>query len=385
MKKLFAVLAMAVITSSAFSQVTVPVGGKRKLPDVPNIADFRQEFNFEILQVQQCVEPTADVASLLNDPKDPGGTVNDVLPLPSGLTPNNWCLRGNNAGGLIPDLAFPACRFVGGVLCLDPGPNSDFASLATGCPTFEGQPTDVVIQGIKLRKVEPRFPKCPDIYPGIDFTQTGVSGIRTFWALKYTPCNTVFTLDLEYGCVSRTFPRRIVQVRTNRYNFKVVARPETLRWVLEALHCQPLGTCEVPCITDEGLFARLLLQSDTIAEKATAAKLGGSASILALNDALDTMEATVVRYAFFTQATWAFSEKTGALMPCAIFERLDSSPTTNTGTIGGGAATVPGFIPGNKTIDQFGFGIVDTFEHPCVCKLLSDIVCIKADLIGTDP
>jgi hypothetical protein len=256
---------------------------------------------------------------------------------------------------------FPACRFVGGVLCIDPGPNSDFASFLTDCPVG----TTPVLQGAKLRKVEPRVPKCPDIYPGIDFTQTGnVPGIRTFWALKYTPCNTTFSLDLEVGCVTNTFPRHIVQVRVNRFTFRVVVRPETLRWVVEALHCQPLGVCEVPCIADEGLFALLLTQSENIEKFAHGTKLGSQSDLRSLNDAFDIMESTIVRYALFTDAAWGIDDKTGNLIPCRLFN---------------------GEIPGNKTIDRYTYGIIDTFENPCACKLIADIVCLKADLIGTDP
>jgi hypothetical protein len=350
-KQVMAVLALLTLASSAFGQISLP-GAKRKLPDVPDI--IRKERVINILQVMPC-DPVAALGS-------------DGKPLmPAGITDTSFCLtgpsfdaKGAEISPVTSNLNFPACRFVGSVLCLDPGPNGDFASFLTDCPAG----TTPVIQGAKLRKVEPRVPKCPDIYPGVDWTQTGNTGIRTFWALKYTPCNTTFTLDLEIGCVSNTFPRHVVQVRVNRFTFRVVVRPETLRWVVEALHCQPLGVCEIPCITDEGLFQVLLNQADDVEKFAQGTKLGSQSDLRSLNDALDRMESTIVKYALFTDAVWGIDNKTGALIPCDLF---------------GGA------VPGNKTIGTYGFGIVDTFEHPCACKLIADIVCLKADLIGTDP
>lgn len=357
MKKLFALLAMAAISSSAFAQASFPNPTKRALPDVPGV-DVR-EVTVNILQVQQCRPATAeDIA---------GGK---AVALPPGIVDAGFCLGGPLAGGSpVTELkAFPACRFIGGVLCLDPGPAGNFESFLSGCPAG----TTPVIQGVKLRKIEPRIPKCPDVYPGIDFTQTGLSGIRTFWALKYTPCETIFRLDLEIGCVGRDAAgrERVVQVHVNRFNFKVVIRPDTFRWVVEALHCQPLGLCEVPCITDEGLFQRLLEQADAIAAQARGAAGGDQASLRALNDTLDRTEALIVRFCLFTTQVWGVRDKTGVLVPCIIWEQK-------------GAA--PGFIPGNKTIGQFGFGIVDTIEHPCCCKLIADIFWLKDQLIGRDP
>lgn len=356
MKKLFALLAMAAVASSAFGQVAIP-GGKRKIPDV--IEPIITDITIPILQVQQCDSPT------LGTGKDAGTSL-----LPAGVTPNNWCFVGST-----PNMDFPACRFVGGVLCIDPGPNGDFAPWlselqARHCPKdangkFIASP---VIQGVKLRKIEPRVPKCPDVYPGIDFIQTAAAGIRTFWPLKFTPCNTEFKLSFEFVCVTNDYPRHALpNVYVDNYHYKVTVRPTTLRWVLEALHCQPLGACEVPCITDEGLFARLLQQADDIGAAATKVTLGDNSALLALNTAFDRFEAMLVKYALFTQQTWDTTvDKDGnvTLIPCALFGGIE---------------------PGNKTIDKFGFGIVDTFEHPCVCKLISDLVCLKSEFIGTDP
>jgi hypothetical protein len=357
MKKQFmAILALATVTTSAFAQITLPNRKRGYLPTVPDL--IKTERTINILQVQQVV-PASLVAG------KPG-----VQTMPAGVTDAAFCLGGplaGTTGGVVELTDFPACRFVGGVLCLDPGPNGNFESFLSDCPAG----LVPAIQGVKLRKVEPRMPKCPDTYPGIDFTQTGVSGIRTFWALKYTACDTTFTLDIEVGCVGPDAQGRVrvQQVRLNRFIFKVVVRPETFRWVIEALHCQPLGLCEIPCITDEALFARLLSQADIIADQGTKALAGNQTELRNLNDTLDRTESLIVKFCLFTFSTWAVDDAKGTIIPCAIFEEK------------GGA----GFIPGNKTIGTFGFGIVDTLEHPCCCKLIADIYCLKGDIIGRDP
>jgi hypothetical protein len=332
------------------------LAGKLELPDVPDV--IKTERTIEILQVQPCLHAP---------PGDPR-----ALQLPAGVTDVGFCLAGPDRAfsGARPEFEAPACRFVGSILCLDPGSQGDFASFLTDCPPG----TMPVLQGIKLRKVEPRVKKCLDVFPGLDFTQTGVSGIRTWWPLKFTPCDTTFTLDLEIGCVGAirdphtgTTRQGVVQVRLNRFIFKVTVRPESLRWVIEALHCQPLGLCEVPCITDEALFAKLLQQADKIQDAAADAAMGRQARLRDLNDLLDHTEALIVKYCFFTHLSWEFDYQ-NVLHPCVLFD-----------------ARGRGFLPGNKTIGDFGFGIVDTLENPCCCKLIDDIVCLKRHLIGTDP
>jgi hypothetical protein len=308
-----------------------PVGAQVRTPTVTS-------FNLEILQAQPCERST---------PLTPA-----FVALPSGvLSTANRIVGGLDAMAAMGTT--PACRFVGAVLCLDPGADGSFRSFTGGGPAG----TDTVLQGIKLIKTVPRLDKCPDLWPGNTFVQTGNTGIRTFFPLKYTPCDTVFTLEVEFASENRTIPKQVVDVRVNRFNFRVTVRPETLAWVVEALHCAPLGVCEVPCITDESVFQTLLTQAGAIASAAGSTE---PARLRALNDALDNFEATVIRNCLFQQEVFQVDEK-GALLPCAIFA---------------------GRLPGNRTVADFGFGIVDTIENPCCCKLISDIVCLKNNLIG---
>jgi hypothetical protein len=293
-------------------------------------AHAQVSLTFKILQAQPLTVPTAA--------------------LPADVTSTAFCITGGSDKG-VQGGTTQACRFVGSALCLDPGPNGDFASFTGGCPAD----TDPVVQGIKLIKTVPLIAKCPDLWPGHTFVQTANSGIRTFFPLKFTPCGTTFELRVEIGCVTRVAPRHVTKVQTNSFTFVVSVRPGTLAGVVDALHCEPLGVCEVPCITDEGLYQTLLTQAGNVAAAA-----GDASKIRDLNTALDTFEATVVKNCLFTQQVFKIN-RDGSLDPCAIFN---------------------GALPGNSTIGAFGFGIVDTIENPCCCKLITDVVCLKAKLIG---
>ncbi len=314
-KQLWAVAALALLALQ-------PARAQSKSPTVT-------EFNFEVLQAKFC-----SFKRSLFSPQ-----------LPAGVTWTGCCIKGA-PGGI--DFGGLACRFVGNVLCLDPGPKGDFASFALGGPPG----TDPVVQGIKLIKTEPLVAKCPDTFPGGTFVQTGNTGIRTFFPLKFTPCNTVFSLEIEFASVDPSVPRNPVDVRVNRFNYKVVVRPETLEWVVGALHCEPLGVCEVPCITDETVFQTLVTQAQAVASAV--------GDVQKLNTALDTFEATVVKNCTFQQQVFTVDDK-GNLLPCSIFA---------------------GQLPSNNTVGPFGFGIVDTIENPCCCKLVADIICLKDELIG---
>jgi hypothetical protein len=283
--------------------------------------------------------------------------------LPANVTSSTRCFVGAPGGGITQG-TFEPIRFVGNILCIDPGPNGDFATFVQNCPS--GQTP--VIQGVKLIKTEPLIPKCPDVYPGATFVLYPQNqGIRTWFPLKHTPCETTFRLEIEFACVGpdpRAGGVRVTrQVRVNAFNFVVKITPDTLSWVVHALHNEPLGVCEVPCITDEAFFQLLLNQSNNI--RTAAAGLPGT--VRTLNTALDVMEATIVNRCLF-------------LISVAQVTTVGSTLVVNPCTLFGSAG-----LWGNFTVADFGWGIVDTLENPCCCKLISDIYWLKAGLIGTDP
>jgi hypothetical protein len=236
------------------------------------------------------------------------------------------------------------------------------------------------------------------VYPGHDFVLTPRStGLRTWFPLKHTPPGTEYTLSLEVALVrpQGTATRQVpIEVRIRNYHIRVTVTPETLAWVVHALHNEPLGVCEVPCITDEGLFELLLRQADTIRvhgvpvaaalRRVAEARESGSAAALrtalaalselrdtvrALNTALDVMEATIAAHTLFMVSVWRAERDAGGVLtrvvPCALF------PDNG--------------LWGNFTVAAFGWGIVDTLENPCACKLIADLAYLKEQLIGADP
>jgi hypothetical protein len=143
-----------------------------------------------------------------------------------------------------------------------------------------------------------------------------------------------------------------VETRLNRFNFEVVTRPETLSWLVEALHCTPLGVCEVPCLTDEALFQTLMTQANAVAANARDPQMAG--------DALNTLEAEVMRNSLVGNRIFSVDAQ-GKLTPCAIFG---------------------GMLPSNNTVGPYKFGIADTVENPCGCRLLADIASLRRQLTG---
>src|SRR5262249_14699990 len=85
-------------------------------------------FNFEVLQARPCSFKRTFIGPQL----------------PSDILWTGCCIGGDPKGGIkTPSGQGLACRFIGNVLCLDPGANGDFASFAIGCPAGSSP----VIQG----------------------------------------------------------------------------------------------------------------------------------------------------------------------------------------------------------------------------------------------
>jgi hypothetical protein len=290
-----------------------------------------RNLDFKILHAQPAT---------LSRPNSPG-----FAPAPAGFLNTDFCIQGG-ADRIASLAARRSCRFVGAVLCLDPGPGGNFLNFAGGGPAG----TDPAIQAIRLIKRVPRVDRCPDRYPGAEFTQTGIAEIRTFFPLKYSPPGTVITLEVEFNSMTRTTTPRPVGSGVNRFNFELVTRPETLSWVVESLHCSPLGVCEVPCLADETVFQTLVTQANTVAANA------GNPAMA--EEALTMFEAELTRNLLMQLRVWSVDDQ-GRLNPCAIFG---------------------GELPSNNTVAHFQLAVVDTVENPCACKLLADVAFLKREL-----
>jgi len=194
------------------------------------------------------------------------------------------------------------------------------------------------VQSCRLTKNIPLQPKCPGVYPGASFTQFG-SGIRTWWALIFSPPGTEFILRVTTRCLGQPGTRFFGQtsVHIDEYHFKVVVTVESLLAVIDVLHTFALGTSEIPCIAAEDVYlalrlavARIFCQSGQLQQ-----------------DRLFVAEALVIAF-------------------CAFGDCFDQDVFFG-----------PGVFPPSNDVSLAGAfgptGIIDTFENPCCCKLLVDL------------
>jgi hypothetical protein len=238
---------------------------------------------------------------------------------------------------------------VAGVLCLDTVdveglPVLNVAAFAT-CPPGQYDP---YVQSYRLIKRVPGSDKCPLTYAPQIFTQYG-TGIRTWWALRYTQPGTTFTLEVTVRCRDLTRGGASA-LHIDRWTWRVVATLESLPHVIDVLHTRAIGTLEIPCIVGEDAYRALLTGADQL--KTAAANMSKSARArVEAQNALIGMEALLLANAAFgevvTPEGWFMS-----------------------------------FPPGNKTeLGQRGYaGILESLENPCVCKLIADLEYIGKDL-----
>jgi hypothetical protein len=203
------------------------------------------------------------------------------------------------------------------------------------CPSGQFAP---FVQSYRLVKDVPGSGKCPLTYAPRTFVQFG-SGIRTWWALRYTQPGTTFTLELTVRCKD---PRKRGQpsIHIDRWTWRVTATLDSLPLVIQVFHTSAIGTLEIPCIAGEDTYQAL---------QAGVTRLKNARGQSAQQDALFDLEALLI-------ACGAFGE---VLTPEGWF---------------------PSFPPGNSAVlGENGYtGIFETLENPCVCKLLADL-----EFIGT--
>lgn len=247
------------------------------------------------------------------------------LPLPG--VADNRCFAGIRQGA-------SNSRAVPGILCLDTilvsgVPRLDVSKFAT-CPTG----VRPFIQSYRLTKEVPASKKCPLTYRARVFHQYG-TGIRTWWALQFTPPGTVFTLEVTVRCTDPR--RRKVTLHVDRWTWEVVATLDTLESAIHLMHTDALGTTEVPCIVDEGVYRALIDGVKTLRQARSQGRK-------AFEDSLFGMEGLIVAAAAFGDIA-------------QVEEWFRAGP------------------PGNRAI--YGpaglLGILETAENPCACKLMVDL------------
>jgi hypothetical protein len=285
----------------------------------------------------QITLPGSDIPYVLHGPFD----LAQAYPAqPSGYlgsTPSiadNECFAGSSQGMV-------NANAVSGVLCLDSVvvdgvPVLNVNAFAT-CPSGQTQP---FVQSYRLIKDVPGSGKCPLTYTPRTWVQFG-TGVRTWWALRYTQPGTTFTLELTVRCKD---PRKHGQpsLHIDRWTWRVTANLDTLPLVIQVLHTSAIGTLEIPCIAGEDTYKALL---------AGVNRLKTARSLDAKQDALFDLEALLI-------AAGAFGE---VVVPEEWF---------------------PSFPPGNgAALGEHGYtGIFETVENPCVCKLLADLEFIGVQM-----
>jgi hypothetical protein len=266
---------------------------------------------------------------------------------------------------------------VAGVLCLPTAGNptnprlnvNAFAMLAAG--DDPSQP--VFVQMVRLIKQIPGSIKCPDVYgtPVLDasgapvpgayahtYAQFGAtpSGIRTWWSLNYTMPGTKFTLQVTVVARRTNNGIHAPSIHVDSYTWTVVANADTLPVVINLEHTNTIGTAEIPCIVNEQAFCDLMAASGLIKQ----ADLSGSQADRF--NAIQTFEGLLQQYATFVDFVDPTILFPGPIDPTTQVPTYQ--PPSDLGTITGAAGSV---------------GIIDSLEHPCVCKLLVDIEQIAKD------
>lgn len=295
---------------------------------------------------------------------EPGnyGPVGNTNVNPDGISPNR-CFRGA-------EQTYENVRVVPGILCLDT--NEDFKininAFAT-CNEYEvGEP---YVQSFRLTKRVPGSYKAPcygdPANPPI-YYQFGSKGVRTWWGLKYTQPGTTFTLELTVRCQKMSASGRLQPVlHIDRWTWVVGVTPETFPLVIDMLHSTPLSVLEIPCIVDEGVYAKLKHLALELKDA-----VENDLPMDEKQDALFELEGYIVYQCMY--ADWLFPSYLDPQNPLG-FEPSKipgNFPTTDPSTYGG-----PG--QGNWCPYSYGEeyeadgGIVESFEDPCCCKLMGDV------------
>jgi hypothetical protein len=257
---------------------------------------------------------------------------------------------------------------VAGVLCLptagdpmNPRLNVNaFAMLAAG--DDPSQP--VFVQMARLIKEIPGSIKCPDVFgtpvldangqptgqPAKRYAQFGATpqGIRTWWSLSYSMPGTKFSLEVTVVARKTINGIHAPSIHVDRYTWIVVANADTLPVVINLEHMNTMGTAEIPCIVSEMAYCDLMAASGLI----KLADLSGSQQDRFT--AIQTFEGLLEQNATFVD----FVDPTVPGPVDTVTGLPTYQPPSDLGTILGGSGSV---------------GIIDSLEHPCVCKLLVDV------------
>jgi hypothetical protein len=134
----------------------------------------------------------------------------------------------------------------------------------------------------------PGSAKCSGVYSLQTFTQSGAN-IRSHFAIMGLQPGTTFTLTLSVQC--RQGAGGPLVTHQDRWTWKIVATPESLRALLIALHGHTVSTAGVPVIVSEPAYDALIAAAQQIQTRIQAGDNNGAKA------AIDAMDQLVVSYA----------------------------------------------------------------------------------------
>jgi hypothetical protein len=277
----------------------------------------------------------------------------------NGISPNNCFLNGSQQA---PNSAATA---VPGILCLAKNVNIGRIN-ANAFATCDVGESFRAVQAVNMSKIVPGSFKCDAFGMPVVDPNTGATSpaqtmfmdsnhLRTWWTLRYTQPGTKFILDVVVVC------NRIgggVSLHIDRWVWIVVADVRTFPFLVDLLHQDAVGTLEIPCILAEDVVSTIR----TIFANFSAAVGRGDRNGIFQN--LVDLEAYIALNCVLLDVVVPESLFPGPL--------VDGQPTYQP--------------PGNQALIDtiFGsgrpFGILDTAENPCCCKLLADLEFIGQQL-----
>jgi hypothetical protein len=254
-----------------------------------------------------------------------------------------------------------------GVFCLGPTVNFRLdVNAFTTCRPGYGSP---YVQSVRLIKTIPGSQKVPFCYPPAQYFQFGPSGIRTWWALKYTQPGTTFTLEVTTRCLNNNNRIPIPEIHIDRWIWEVSVDTGTLGMVVDMLHSSALSTMEFPCIADELVYQQL--RDLTVALHAADTLETGVQRINDVENVIFAIEGFVLTqcvYGDYVAPSFARGTEGFAQPPGNLPSGTNWAPSQFMGS-----------LSGDPTIQG---GILDTTENPCCCKLIADVEFLFNVLTG---
>ena len=142
---------------------------------------------------------------------------------------------------------------VPGVLSFDPG-GSNWSNFVTAAQ----QNKPYTVTNTSLRKVVPEY-VCTTPIGGKSVLQQGYRGIRTWWPLMYELPGTNWTLTISYKLDDAPYT-----TEQDIWTWEVDATLDSLEGIIRLFHQLPAGSCQVPLISSETLYNRLLDDIDRL-------------------------------------------------------------------------------------------------------------------------